>query len=130
MNVTVSGTISLKSSATGGGFAEACGKRFLFAAKPAFPDVFFDDGEVVLGTAGKVIFAGIRVFVDVTLDGAGRIIGIFLLVTEGAEDAQVPLPCPIGGFPQLKRGGTLVRVVAGPAAFDHGEVDQIAAGID
>jgi len=115
---------------TGGGFAEAGGKGFLFAAKPVFPDIFFDDRELVLGAAGKVILAGIRVFVDIAFDGAGRIIGIFLLVTEGTEDAQVPLPCPIGGFPQLRRGGTLVRVVAGPAACDHSEIDQLAVGVD
>ena len=99
MNVTVSGTISLKSSATGGGFAEACGKRFLFAAKPAFPDVFFDDRELILGAGGRVEPLVPRLLVDISFDGAGGISGILLLVTKGAEDAKVPLLCPIGGFP-------------------------------
>lgn len=38
----------------GGGFGEASGEGFFFAAKPAFPDVFFDNSEVILGATGNV----------------------------------------------------------------------------
>ncbi len=114
----------------GEGFDVAGGLGFRFGAEPVFADVFFDDGGVILGAAGKIISFVVGNLVDVAFNDAVGAVGIFGLAAFGTKNSQLFGFGGVGDGFEVCGNGSLVVVVAGPAGGEHFPIDQSIADVN